>query len=152
MSCLRWRTPASTFCCGSKGLVTFSCRAVCGISCISPIAPLRDTALGLKFDSTLMTARTRLGSTLWREAAWSMAASMSCGENDLPRTKPCDVLSPGCSPRYWLTSAAAERAARTLAEGTGFQRCSVVLQNASEFRRTGASERLLETTEKDSLT
>src|SRR5437762_9289809 len=41
------------------------------------MAPLGETARGLKFDSTLMTARTRLGSTLWREAAASMKASTS---------------------------------------------------------------------------
>jgi hypothetical protein len=45
-------------------LETLSERAVEGINCISPIAPLRETALGLKFDSTLTTERTRLGSTL----------------------------------------------------------------------------------------
>ena len=42
-------------------------------------------------------------------------------------------------------------AARTLAEGTGFHRRSVVLQNARERRRTEASERFV-TTGKDSLT
>ena len=85
---------------------------------------MRETALGLKFDSTLMTARTRLGSTLCRDAAWSMAASISCCVNGLPRTKLetcCEVL----------TSAAAERAARILADGTDFQACAVGLQYIS---------------------
>src|SRR3954462_7448969 len=59
----RWRTPASTFCCGSKGSLTFSDFAVLGISCIRPSAPLRETACGLKSDSTFTMARTRLGST-----------------------------------------------------------------------------------------
>ena len=39
-------------------------RAVPGISCIKPMAPFLETALGLKFDSTLTTERTKLGSTL----------------------------------------------------------------------------------------
>src|SRR5581483_2990465 len=76
-SARRWRTPPSRFCSGSKGLATFSSRAVAGISCIRPSAPLRDTALGLKLDSTLITARTRLGSTWCRAAAASIAASRS---------------------------------------------------------------------------
>src|SRR5947209_20470137 len=58
---------------GSKGLFTLSERAVLGMICINPIAPLRETARGLKFDSTLITARTRLGSTLCRAAATSIA-------------------------------------------------------------------------------
>src|SRR6476661_8389207 len=108
MSRLRWRTPASTFCSGSNGLATFSCRAVCGINCMSPIAPVRETALGLKFDSTLMTARTKLE---------------TC----------CEVL----------TSAAAERAARTLADGTDFQQCAVGLQYISPLVRIAeTAERL----------
>src|SRR5207248_4049807 len=63
-SCFKWRTPPSMFCCGSYGSATLSWRAVEGINCISPTAPLRETACGLKFDSTFTTARTRLGSTL----------------------------------------------------------------------------------------
>ncbi len=55
-------------------------RAVCGISCISPIAPLRETALELKFDSTFTTARTRFGSTLCRAAAITIEASISSCE------------------------------------------------------------------------
>ena len=46
------------------------------MSCINPMAPLRETALGLKLDSTFTSARTRFGSTLWRAAALSMAASI----------------------------------------------------------------------------
>ena len=65
---------------------------------------------------------------------------MSCCENVFPGAK-----------FVWLTSAAAERAARMLAEGTAFQRCSVALQKANEFR-VGASERLLLVTGNDSLT
>src|SRR5258708_34470110 len=71
-----------------------------------------------------MTARTRLGSTVCRDAAWSMAASISCAVNGLPLTKLetcCEVL----------TSAAAERAARMLADATGFQACAVGLQYIS---------------------
>ncbi len=34
-------------------------RAVLGMSCMSPIAPLRETARGLKADSTAMMASTR---------------------------------------------------------------------------------------------
>src|SRR5579862_6179124 len=141
MSCFKWRTPASTFCSGSNGLFTFNCRAVEGISCISPIAPLRETALGLKLDSTFTTARTRLGSTLCRAAACSMAASTSNDEVDRPPKFDSIIFAladwlDSC-PRYWLTSAAADRAAfitAALAPGTAFQRLSFELQYMSERR------------------
>src|SRR5258708_20277410 len=83
-----------------------------------------------------MTARTRLGSTLCRDAAWSIAASISCCVNGLPLTKLetfCEVL----------TSAAAERAARILADATDFQACAVGLQYISPLLRIfGVVERL----------
>src|SRR4051812_20001962 len=115
------------FCCGSNGLTTFRERAVCGISCINPMAPFRETALGLKLDSTFTTARTRFGSTLWRLAACSIAALMSAWVKNVLRAG----LKRGASdllPRYWLTSAAAERAARMVARRTGLNRCSELLQ------------------------
>src|SRR5580698_1934652 len=108
------------------------------------MAPLGETALGLKFDSTLMTARTRLGSTLCREAAWSIAASISCCEKARSRTGRRAGDNASVDASKWFTSSAAERAARTLAEGTGFQRCSVELQNTIELCRAGACERLLD--------
>ena len=46
---------------GSNGRETPHRSAVWGISCINPIAPLRDTAQGSKFDSTLIMALTRSG-------------------------------------------------------------------------------------------
>src|SRR5450631_169573 len=95
------------------------------MSCINPMAPLRETALGLKFDSTFTSARTRFGSTLWRVAALSIAASTSCCVNPLRVT---EYGSTDGFPRYWSTSAAADFAACALTRGTGFQRCSVVLQ------------------------
>src|SRR5208337_3875996 len=92
-----------------------------------------------------MTARTRFGSTWWRAAACSMAESMLGCAKPWPDSKfgagralSVDLLS--VDPRRRLTSAAAERAARTLAEGTGFQRCSVTLQNIREFRWMGTCE------------
>src|SRR5689334_25051352 len=94
---------------GIKGLVTLSCRAVTGMSCISPIAPVRETACGLKLDSTLMTARTRLGSTLWRAAACSIAVLMSAGGATSPAA---EDFGAGAVFSMLRTSAAAERAAR----------------------------------------
>ena len=104
------------------------------------MAPLRETALGLKFDSTLIKARTRLGSTLWRSAARFTAASISAGvkfalrwlanealENEA-EVRIVTELLPEFLLRYSFTSATAERAARTWAAGTGFQRFSVTLQ------------------------
>ena len=56
------------FCRGSKALRTPSDEAVWGISCMSPWAPLREIAHGLKADSTRMTDSTRLALTPWRPA------------------------------------------------------------------------------------
>src|SRR5262249_51928248 len=104
------------------------------MSCIRPIAPLRETACGLKFDSTLMSARTRLGSTLWREAAWSMAASMLADfarrSEFLPGVSACSEANPLFSTKS-ETSAAADLAARKAADfgrGTVFQRPCKLLQ------------------------
>src|SRR5438874_9071135 len=97
------------------------------MSCISPIAPLRETALGLKLDSTFTRARTRLGSTLCRAAALSIAALTSSWLNPAAGK---EFWLEGDFPRYWSTSAAADWAAFTFACGTAFQRRSVVLQNA----------------------
>ena len=57
--------PASMLAFGSNGLRTLYSRAVDGISCISPIAPLRERALGRYPDSTWIRARTSIGSTPW---------------------------------------------------------------------------------------
>ena len=59
-----------------EGFVTLRDRAVPGISCIKPMAPFLETALGLKFDSTLTTERTKLGSTLCLTADCVIAASI----------------------------------------------------------------------------
>src|SRR5476651_1166312 len=55
--------PASMFDAGSYGSATAYCRAVAGISCMSPIAPLGDRARSLYADSTWITARTSLAGT-----------------------------------------------------------------------------------------
>src|SRR5579863_10522930 len=102
-----------------------------------PIAPFRDTALGLKFDSTFTTARTRFGSTLCRAAACSIALSTSKVEGAVGRLALrilalADWLE--SRPKYGFTSAAADRAAcmeAAFAEGTGFQRLSLELQYIS---------------------
>ena len=65
----RYRVPASTFCVGSKALLTPKRCAVPGINCINPRAPLAETADEFQFDSCLITARTRAGSMRWRSAA-----------------------------------------------------------------------------------
>src|SRR5580700_8006685 len=105
------------------------------MSCISPIAPLRDTALELKFDSTFTTARTRFGSTLCRAADITMAESISSAEAWWPRKFAAWIRAladrEDSRTKYWLISAAAERAAcieGVLFEGTGFQRFSFALQ------------------------
>src|SRR5215471_745452 len=117
-------------------------RAVRGISCINPNAPLLETARGLKLDSTLMTARTRLGSTPWREAADSMALSTDWEVIRRPRTRSAvsgdtgsdtlkDAFVSGAAATRFVTSRAALRAAFIMAgegRGTGFQRCSAWLQ------------------------
>src|SRR6266404_9251412 len=56
-------------------LVTPRSRAVKGISCINPMAPLLDTARGLLFDSVPMIAFTKLASTSWRRAVSSTTVS-----------------------------------------------------------------------------
>ncbi|PYQ43985.1 MAG: hypothetical protein DMF77_08265 [Acidobacteria bacterium] len=62
---------------GSNGLLTPSWRAVSGMSCISPCAPLEERASESKSDSTWMTARTSCVLTLWRLAAAAMWWSYS---------------------------------------------------------------------------
>jgi hypothetical protein len=51
------------------------CRAVAGMSCISPMAPLGDRARRSYADSTWMTARTSVASTPCRAATLSMIGS-----------------------------------------------------------------------------
>ena len=72
------------FCSGTNGS-TPSSRAVIGISCIRPIAPLRDSASGLKADSVSMIARTIAASTWWRFAYFSISASNAVGQPPAPR-------------------------------------------------------------------
>src|ERR671924_249990 len=103
------------------------------------MAPLRETARGLKFDSTLISARTRLGSTLCRAAAWSMAASTVAAFARLPSDSTPVPLARSEAKSSLLatnsdTSAAADLAARKAADfcrGTGFQRRWVLLQYTS---------------------
>ena len=57
------------FCAGVKGSLTPKRVAVAGMSCISPCAPARETALGLNADSAWMTARTSASSTPYCAAA-----------------------------------------------------------------------------------
>src|ERR1700733_8590449 len=113
---------------------------------MSPIAPLRDTALGLKFDSTFTTARTRFGSTLCRAAACSMALSMSVAVVKVLLKLAATILAFAdwfdSLHTYWLTSAAADRAARMAAAfggGTGFQRLSLELQYIKVRRGVGVA-------------
>src|SRR5260370_42512311 len=86
------------------------------MSCINPIAPLRETALGLKLDSTFTSARTRFGSTLWRVAALSIAASMALLGKP---PQAAEVCSAAGFPRDWSTSAAAACSALTGGVGAG---------------------------------
>ena len=72
---------------GSNGLWTPRRRAVAGISCMSPRAPLRDTAVGTPFDSARMTAAMRAGSTLC-----SFAAARICEEYGEKEKKERDFL------------------------------------------------------------
>src|SRR5260370_24569144 len=120
------------------------------MSCISPMAPLRETACGLKFDSTLTTARTRFASTPWRWAAASMALStvsglswrcwpISPGRTGCEPTKVRLPPRPGFGEASRLsTSRAAWPAAFMVDElltGTGFQRCSLLLHYTRPLER-----------------
>jgi hypothetical protein len=67
------------FCFGSNGSVTPSPAAVVGMSCMSPWAPARETALGSKPDSARATALTRAGGTLFACAASRIIASYGEG-------------------------------------------------------------------------
>src|SRR3970040_2384091 len=58
-----------------KDSLTLCSRAVSGMSCIRPMAPLLDRAVELKFDSALITARIRSESSEWRSEADFMRAS-----------------------------------------------------------------------------
>ena len=120
---------------GSKGCARFNERAVAGMSCMSPMAPLRETARGLKFDSTLITARTSSASTLCRAAAASIAAFTF---SEVTKVEADSVVGgvvleaeeAGSVTVCASTSAAAvcARSAVALVNGTGFQRCAVLLQ------------------------
>ena len=57
------------FSCTAKTSFTPKRRAVSGISCIRPLAPLGDTARGLKPDSTAITAASSDSGSAWRCAA-----------------------------------------------------------------------------------
>src|SRR5262245_43837496 len=61
---------------GSNGFLAPYAAATRGISCIRPIAPTRDTAPGLKFDSVWMTDRMTCGSIAYCSAASLMMSSM----------------------------------------------------------------------------
>src|SRR5258708_19113405 len=98
------------------------------------MAPLRETALGLKFDSTLTTARTRFGSTLCLAAACAIADSISTGVAAVPWKLASTILAEDdwldSRPRKSLTSSAAVRAARiaaALPESTCLHRLSLGL-------------------------
>src|SRR5690349_1797758 len=67
--------PASMFDVGSYGLATEYWRAVSGISCIRPIAPLLERARSLYADSTWMTARTSFTGTFCSLANLSMMSA-----------------------------------------------------------------------------
>ena len=71
------RTPAKMFWRGSKALLTPSWRAVSGMSCMRPCAPLEDRASESKSDSTWMTARTSCVLTWCVAAAAAMWWSYS---------------------------------------------------------------------------
>src|SRR2546425_1109671 len=62
---------------GSKGSLTPRMAAVLGMSCISPRAPVRETARGLNSDSASMIAAMRSTDTPCRVATALMRASMS---------------------------------------------------------------------------
>ena len=62
---------------GSKALLTPSWRAVSGMSCMSPWAPLEERARESKSDSTWMTARTSSVLTPCSAAAAAMWWSYS---------------------------------------------------------------------------
>src|SRR5438445_7618443 len=59
----------------SKMSFTYISWAVSGISCISPLAPTGDSALGSKALSACITARTRLGGIRYLIATWSIISS-----------------------------------------------------------------------------
>src|SRR5215831_17687314 len=65
----KYFVPPSTLACGSNALGTPSSDAVPGINCISPRAPLGETACALKSLSALMTLFTRSGSSRYRPLA-----------------------------------------------------------------------------------
>ena len=62
------------FCFGSKAFRTPSDEAVWGMSCMSPWAPLREIALGLKADSTRITDSTSEALTPYRPAISLMSS------------------------------------------------------------------------------
>src|SRR5450432_451838 len=108
------------------------------------MAPLRETARGLKFDSTLTTARTRLASTPWRCAAVSIALSTAAESTPGLVVRSSDARVTGRESFSALlallltgavtiafTSWAARRASFIVADdtsGTAIQRCSLLLQ------------------------
>ena len=63
------------FAAGSQAFVTPKRRAVPGMSCIRPWAPLFEYSRGLKSDSALMTAETSVASTSNFFAASTMTLS-----------------------------------------------------------------------------
>ena len=76
--------PPIIFCCASYAFVTPSPFAVDGISCMTPMAPAELVADGLKLDSCLAMALSRLISTPYVSEASLKYSSRFSGEETLP--------------------------------------------------------------------
>src|SRR2546426_10321650 len=91
---------------GSKELRTPRTDAVDGISCMSPWAPLRDTARGLNPDSARITAVTSRSGMPYRLAASVISRAYGSGSPCGSRSQPASV--PLVKPiRWYLGSAGA---------------------------------------------
>jgi len=78
---------------------TPSISAVLGISCISPRAPVRDTAVGLNADSARITDSTRAASTPWRAEISRISVAYWLWEVSVMRSQPVAVPDTMGKPR-----------------------------------------------------
>src|SRR5579883_2936374 len=104
------------FCAGFVGSAP-NCCAVCGINCMSPMAPLWDFARGLNADSAATMLLTSAGRTLCRWQALRMigsntvpgrrsTSSAGAGAERLPRGTGGSAAGGSCGSLPWLRLAA----------------------------------------------
>src|SRR6266567_1309263 len=89
------------FCPGSSRSSTSMSRAVSGMSCMRPVAPFSETAPGLKFDSTAITALRSGGASPYSSAdAGRGSEAPSAARMAIRRTIPNTNTYQGKSPGY----------------------------------------------------